>query len=44
MMRGLETIGRIQNLDNTSQEYSVHTTKNVVIEYGGAETDNHKFN
>lgn len=44
MMGGLEMIGRIQNLDNTSKEYSVRTTKNAVSEYGGSETDNHKFN
>lgn len=30
MMGELEMIGRIWNLDNTSKEYSVHTTKNVV--------------
>lgn len=29
-MGGLEIRGKIWNLDNTSKEYSVHTTKNIV--------------
>lgn len=29
-MGGLEIIGKIWNLGNTSKEYSVHTTKNIV--------------
>lgn len=37
-------MGRIQTLDNTFKEQSVHITKNVVIHHGGSETDNHKFN
>lgn len=36
-------IGKIWNLGNTSKEYSVHTTKYVVIDHSGSETDNHKF-
>lgn len=32
-------IGRIWNLGNTSEEYSVHITENAVVDHSGSTAD-----